>query len=75
MKARYRTSEKWASETDWLGNQPLGANAGGVIDTTLAFPDAVAEEEDKQEDQGHASNSSQGFETSAVVTGMVGGLE
>lgn len=36
MKRRYRTSERWASETDWLGNQPLGAAAGGLIVTDLA---------------------------------------
>ncbi len=36
MKRRYRTSERWAAETDWLGTQPLGAGAHGLIDTTLA---------------------------------------
>ncbi len=43
MKRRYRTSEQWASETDWLGNQPLGAGAAGLIDTSLAQPDADAD--------------------------------
>ena len=33
---RYRTSETWAAETDWLSTQPLGAGAGGLIDTDLA---------------------------------------
>jgi hypothetical protein len=37
MKARYRTSEQWARETDWLGNQPIGLAGAGVIDTTLAM--------------------------------------
>lgn len=36
MKRRYRTSETWAAETDWLSTQPLGAGAGGLIDTDLA---------------------------------------
>ncbi len=36
MKRRYRTSERWAAETDWLGAQPLGAGASGLIDTHLA---------------------------------------
>ena len=27
MKARYRTSEQWARETDWLGNQPLAMSS------------------------------------------------
>jgi conjugative coupling factor TraD (TOL family) len=75
MKARYRTSEKWASETDWLGNQPLGANAGGVIDTTLAFPDAMAEDEEPSDSPNQTRGGTQAFETSAVVTGVVGGLE
>lgn len=39
MKRRYRTSERWAAETDWLGTQPLGAGAHGLIDTTLASED------------------------------------
>lgn len=36
MKRRYRTSESWAAETDWLGHHPLGQGAAGVIDTELA---------------------------------------
>jgi len=78
MKARYRTSEKWASETDWLGNQPLGANATGAIDTTLAFADADAATED--EDGGSRSGSSaatassQAVETNTAFTDMAGGL-
>jgi len=44
MKSRYRTSEQWAKETDWLGNfagwaggPGLGMSLdGGLIDTTLA---------------------------------------
>jgi len=46
MKQRYRTSEQWARETDWLGQtggwlagQPLGDAGIGVIDTTLADAD------------------------------------
>lgn len=78
MKARYRTSEKWASETDWLGNQPLGANATGAIDTTLAFADADAATED--EDDGPRSGisaataASQAVETHTAFTDMAGGL-
>ncbi len=36
MKRRYRTSEHWAAQTDWLGVHPIGDGAGGLIDTTLA---------------------------------------
>ena len=36
MKQRYRTSEKWAKETDWLGDHPLGLGAAGLINTDLA---------------------------------------
>ena len=44
MKRRYRTSERWASETDWMGQQPLGAAAGGLIATDLAEPVDAAED-------------------------------
>ena len=44
MKQRYRTSERWARETDWLGDdaswlagQPLGEASAGLIQTDLAF--------------------------------------
>ncbi|HRL52876.1 MAG TPA: type IV conjugative transfer system coupling protein TraD [Acidovorax temperans] len=48
MKSRYRTSEQWARETDWLGNFSGWAGSpglgmgldGGLIDTTLADEDA-----------------------------------
>ncbi|WP_287919153.1 type IV conjugative transfer system coupling protein TraD [Comamonas sp.] len=39
MKRRYRTSERWAAETDWFGTQPLGKD---LIDTTLADDDSSA---------------------------------
>jgi conjugative coupling factor TraD (TOL family) len=39
MKRRYRTSERWAQETDWLGSHPLGASASGLIATDLADED------------------------------------
>ena len=47
MKQRYRTSEQWAKETDWLSTvgggwlsgQPLGDASIGLIDTSLASAD------------------------------------
>lgn len=39
MKRRYRTSERWAAETDWFGSQPLGEE---MIDTTLADDNSSA---------------------------------
>lgn len=43
MRQRYRTSEKWAAETDWLGDvsqwlsgQPLGDASIGLMDPDLA---------------------------------------
>ena len=42
MKRRYRSSETWASETDWFSNlpwhsgQPLGDASVGLIDTGLS---------------------------------------
>ena len=75
MKARYRTSDKWASETDWLGNQPLGANAGSVIDTTLAFPEDDSEVEMREESRDQNKSGSQGMVVNAAVTDVVGGFE
>ncbi len=49
MKQRYRTSEKWAAQTDWLGLHPLGGNASGLIDTTLAAAPTSAEADDDLE--------------------------
>lgn len=43
MKRRYRTSERWAAETDWLGQHPVGAAAEGVIVTDLAQPSDMEE--------------------------------
>jgi conjugative coupling factor TraD (TOL family) len=78
MKSRYRTSEQWARETDWLGNQPLGASGTGVIDTGLANSQ---EQEDEQRDQERSTRSpyarenAQGMEAGTVVSGIVGGFE
>ncbi|RMX08139.1 conjugative coupling factor TraD, PFGI-1 class [Corticibacter populi] len=43
MKRRYRTSESWAAETDWLGGQPVGP---GLIDDTLAEETETAADAD-----------------------------
>jgi conjugative coupling factor TraD (TOL family) len=78
MKARYRTSEQWARETDWLGNQPLGASGTGVIDTGLANSQ---EQEDEQREEERSTRSpyarenAQGMEAGTVVSGIVGGFE
>jgi conjugative coupling factor TraD (TOL family) len=36
MKSKYRTSENWALDSDWLEQHPLGINASGLIATDLA---------------------------------------
>ena len=66
MKRRYRTSERWAAETDWLGTQPLGLGAHGLIDTELA---------DTDEDDTAAVAGSQGsaLANSAVMGTIMGG--
>jgi hypothetical protein len=70
MKARYRTSEQWAKETDWLGTQPLGAAAAGLIDVGLALQD---EELDVPvEPSGAASSSVVGGVNNAVLGNIVG---
>ena len=66
MKARYRTSEQWARETDWLGNQPIGMAGAGVIDTSLAMGGAQFEELDADADD-LAFSGSAGVETSGEV--------
>lgn len=67
MKARYRTSEQWARETDWLGNQPLGAAAANLIDTGLAALDAEAGlgQDNQDQDEGHALPSRHGRHTAS----------
>ena len=70
MKARYRTSEQWAKETDWfdanwLKDQPLGAASSGLIDTSLAGSDMG----DDERDAGRGRGSSAGLDT--AVMGMI----
>ena len=67
MKRRYRTSERWAAETDWLGNQPLGLGASGLIDTELAA--------DVEDDETASVAGSQGsaLANSAVMGSIMGG--
>jgi hypothetical protein len=48
MKKRYRTSERWAQETDWLGLHPLGAAASGLIATDLATTDLLRDQEEDE---------------------------
>jgi conjugative coupling factor TraD (TOL family) len=52
MRSRYRSSEQWASQTDWLVGHPIGL-APGVL-TTMALPDAAASLPDPREDPGAA---------------------
>lgn len=61
MKRRYRTSENWASETDWLGNQPLGPSA---IDDTLA---------DDEESDEHAATTVQSDRSTQTIAAVQGG--
>lgn len=55
MKKRYRTSEKWAQQTDWLGMHPLGAAASGLIATDLASAGFMLDEQDDDDDAGTAA--------------------
>ncbi|WP_326491062.1 type IV conjugative transfer system coupling protein TraD [Hydrogenophaga sp. NFH-34] len=75
MKARYRTSEQWARETDWLGNQPIGMAGAGVIDTALALRDQVQDEqEDSDGDDSLATRTEpreMDFNSSANATGVL----
>ncbi len=61
MKRRYRTSERWAAETDWFGSQPLGNE---LIDTSLA------DEEDSTSAIAGTSQSALGH--SAVIGSVMG---
>lgn len=80
MKRRYRTSEKWATQTDWLGLQPIGAGAVGLIDTTLAAaPMSDESDESRDNDDGSgssgsssASGSDQVLENRAVLGNVMG---
>jgi conjugative coupling factor TraD (TOL family) len=58
MKRRYRTSERWAAETDWLGQHPLGAAAAGLIATDLAdLVGAAQAAEDKADGEGRGETA------------------
>jgi conjugative coupling factor TraD (TOL family) len=46
MKKRYRTSEHWAQDADWLSAHPLCAAAAGLIATDLATADVFADDRD-----------------------------
>ncbi len=69
MKARYRTSEQWASETDWfserwLHGHPLGADSAGLIQTGLASgegQDSDGQDEDRHERAHGLSSDMVGF--------------
>ena len=79
MKQRYRTSEQWAKETDWLGplggwlsGQPLGDASAGLIDTGLA---GAATEDDADESGGvprDSGNASGALGHSAVLGQVMG---
>jgi hypothetical protein len=65
MKARYRTSEQWASETDWftenwLNSQPI-ADGTGMIATDLAV-------QDPDPDDDTQSNSAINTDTMGLIT-------
>lgn len=73
MKARYRTSEQWAKETDWLGTQPLGAAAAGLIDVGLALQEDELTSSAEAGGPGVASGSSVvGGMNNAVLGNIVG---
>jgi conjugative coupling factor TraD (TOL family) len=70
MKIRYRTSEKWAKETDWLGDHPLGLQSTGLIDHRLAdVDDAMADEADPAEASAYGKSSDP---TNAGIWGNAG---
>lgn len=75
MKARYRTSEQWARETDWLGNQPIGLAGGGVIDTALALRDQVQDEQEDSDGNDSLAKRTEpremDFNSSANATGVL----
>ena len=72
MKQRYRTSEQWAKETDWLSTvgggwlsgQPLGDASIGLIDTGLA-------QEDQAIDAGLADDEASDALAQSAVLGQV----
>lgn len=72
MKARYRTSEQWARETDWLGNQPVGSAAAGLIDTSLASLDADPQQEDASSPGRHLRSAA--VETSTATASALSGV-
>ena len=85
MKRRYRTSEKWAAQTDWLGLHPLGVGASGLISTGLATaldtdvdpdtdadPDAQPQADDWDEHEDRESDSADVLADAAVLGNVMG---
>lgn len=62
MKSRYRTSDKWWMETDWLGNHPIGLQGSAPI----VMPD------DLDHLDGHGGGGAIGGHLDAQVTHAVG---
>lgn len=72
MKARYRTSEQWASETDWfidnwLSSQPLGAASSGLVATDLASHESAEQESLQDADDDDRGNGSLGTAAMGMI--------
>lgn len=70
MRARYRTSEQWAKETDWLGNHPIGQNGATLIDTNLAAGMEI--DEDDASTAAPVNTQQSIFEHAAVIGNLMG---
>lgn len=82
MRKRYRSSEQWAKESDWLSGQPLGVLGAGLIDAGLALA-ASAElgtnddyrdgsRDDDDDDQPGSGESSSVLDQGAVLANVLG---
>ena len=74
MKVRYRTSEKWAQETDWLGVQPLGNQGDNLINMQLAAAEVQAgwnQDDEEDIDTAPAPRAAAG-QQGTLYTGLMG---
>ena len=69
MKRRYRTSETWAADTDWMGHNHLGSGGHELIGIDLAHSAA------KNDSEYTAVSGAQGsaLRSTGVIDSIVGG--
>ncbi|MDX4957820.1 type IV conjugative transfer system coupling protein TraD [Delftia acidovorans] len=69
MKRRYRTSETWAADTDWMGHNHLGSGGHELIGIDLAHSATKSD----SEDTAVSGAQSSALRSTGVIDSIVGG--